>query len=111
MKNDRLYLLHICECIDKIERYTREGEVAFFKDDKTQDAVIRNLQVLAESSQRLSSALKEAHQEIEWRKIAGFRNILVHQYLGVNIALIWRIATDHLPDLKQKLTAVLEGMA
>lgn len=78
MKDDRLYLVHILECIDRIERYTAEGKEAFMADEKTQDAVLRNLQVLSESIQRLSAGLKAAHPEVDWRGISGFRNVLVH---------------------------------
>ena len=107
MKDDRLYLLHISECIATIEEYTEGGEGAFFKDRKTQDAVLRNLQIMAESSQRLSSQLRDSHPEMDWRKIAGFRNVLVHDYLGINIRLVWGIVTRDLPVLKQRISAML----
>ena len=71
MKDDRLYLIHIRECINRIKRYTAEGKEVFFADAKTQDAVLRNLQTLAESTQRLSADLKVAHPEVDWRGIAG----------------------------------------
>lgn len=61
VKDDRLYLVHVLECIDRIERYTAEGKMAFMADERTQDAVLRNLQVLSESTQRLSEDLKTAH--------------------------------------------------
>ncbi len=109
MKDDRLYLLHIQECISKIEEYTQAGEADFFKDPKTQDAVIRNLQILSESSQRLSADLKEGHPEVSWRKIAGFRNVLVHNYLGINLRTVWEIVKRDLPELKQQVSTMLAG--
>lgn len=67
MKDDRLYLLHISENLERIEEYVAEGKEAFFADRKTEDAVLRNLQTLAESSQRLSEPLKGSRSEIDWR--------------------------------------------
>lgn len=101
MKDDILYLIHIRECIDRIEEYVRGGRAGFMEDRRTQDAVIRNLQVLAESSQRLSEEWKSKHPEIEWKGISGLRNILVHNYLGVDIEQVWLIVETDLPLLKQ----------
>lgn len=83
MKDDRLYLIHIQQCLERIREFVRSGHEGFFGDRKTQDAVLRNLQVLAESAQRLSDSLKAQHPKAPWRDIAGFRNVLVHEYLGV----------------------------
>lgn len=99
MKDDRLYLLHIRESLERIEEYVAEGREAFFADRRTQDAVLRNLQVLAESSQRLSGSLKASRPEIDWRGIAGLRNILVHDYLGVSLSRVWEIVEVFLPQL------------
>ncbi len=67
MKDNRLYLIHIREAIERIEEYTQEGEDTFFEDHKTQDAVLRNLHTLAESAQRISSDLKAKHSQVDWR--------------------------------------------
>jgi len=107
MKDDKLYLIHITECLARIEQYTIEGERAFFADIKTQDAVLRNLQTLAESTQRLSSGLKAAYPEVDWYGIAGFRNILVHDYLGINLVRVWQIVERDLPDLRCKIGVIL----
>jgi uncharacterized protein with HEPN domain len=106
MKDDKLYLLHISECLDRIDRYVSEGEKQFMKDTKTQDAVLRNLQVMAESTQRLSSELKLAHPEVDWRGIAGFRNILVHDYLGISLTRIWEIIEGPLKKLKDNIDTI-----
>ena len=82
MKDDRLYLIHLSESTEKIESYTEGLDFAsFMQNTLVQDAVLRNLQVLAESTQCLSDDFKMRHPEIEWYKIAGLRNILVHDYL------------------------------
>ena len=73
--DDRLYLIHIQECMARIEHYTAEGKTAFFSDTKTQDAVLRNLHTLAESSQRISESLKVSRPDVDWRAIAAFRNV------------------------------------
>ena len=109
MKDDTLYLIHMTECVGRIEQFVIDGKEAFLRDLKTQDAVIRNLQVLAESSQRLSETLKAAHQDVDWRGLAGFRNILVHDYLGINPQRVWEIIEEDLPTLKRQITAVLQA--
>ncbi|HEX3528918.1 MAG TPA: DUF86 domain-containing protein [Thermoanaerobaculia bacterium] len=109
MKDDRLYLLHISESLGRIEEYVTEGKEAFFADRKTQDAVLRNLQTLAESSQRLSEPLKASRPEIDWRGIAGLRNILVHDYLGISLPRVWEIVDVFLPQLKAAVLYWLEA--
>ena len=110
MKDDRLFLVHISECISRIERYTLGGKSAFLADTLVQDAVIRNLQVLAESCMRLSAALKTAYPETDWQGIAGFRNILVHDYLGINRVRVWEIVTQHTPALKTEVQRMLNDL-
>jgi len=79
MKDDQLYLIHIIERIERIEQYTSEGRDTFLADTKTQDAVLRNLHTLSESTQRISDNLKTKHPEVGWRSIAAFRNVVVRQ--------------------------------
>lgn len=107
MTDDRLYLLHILECADRVERYTAGGRDAFFADPKTQDAVIRNLQVLGESVRHLSEEATQAAPGIRWRAIAGLRNVLVHQYLGVNLVRVWEIVERDLPGLRDAVARIV----
>lgn len=108
MKDDRLYLIHIAESIGKIESYTAGLDFpAFMNQAVVQDAVLRNLQVLAESTQRLSDEFKARHLEIEWYKIAGLRNILVHDYLGIDLETVWAVVERKLPELKVVVQAAL----
>ncbi len=100
MKDDKLYLIHITECIARIEKYVTGGREEFINSSLIQDAVVRNLQVLAESTQRLSDNLKNKIPEVDWKSISGFRNILVHDYLGVDVDRIWQIIQTDLPTLK-----------
>ena len=107
MSDDRLYLLHIQECIERVEQYTAGGRPAFFADIRTQDAVLRNLQVMAESTQRISAAIKATQPGIDWRGIAGFRNVLTHAYLGVDLNRVWAIIETDLPPLKTAVGQML----
>lgn len=100
---DKVYLAHMLECIERVSTYCEEGERSFRTSRLIQDAVIRNLQTMAESSQRLTDATQALAPTVPWRAIAGFRNIIVHDYLGVDIDLVWRVVEDELPQLKQGL--------
>jgi uncharacterized protein with HEPN domain len=106
VKDDRLYLIHIRECIERIEQYTLGGKDTFFTDIKTQDAVLRVLQTLAESTQRISDALKAKHSEVDWRSIAAFRNVVVHGYLSIDIKRVWDIVETDVPELKARIEAI-----
>jgi uncharacterized protein with HEPN domain len=109
MKDNRLYLIHISECIERIESYVVGRDKQQFLDSTLiQDAIIRNLQVLAESTQRLSDDAKESQSGVDWFKIAGFRNVLVHDYLGIEIEHIWNILDKELPVLKEAIRSMLK---
>ncbi len=108
MKDDQLYLIHISECIERIEAYvTGIDKRAFMASSLVQDAVIRNLQIMAESTRRVSDRLKEAQPKIDWYKIAGFRNILVHDYLGIDVETVWNIVVKEIPTLKKTINSML----
>ena len=107
-KDDRKYLLYILECVAPIEEDVRDGPAAFDSSHMIQDAVMRNLQVMAESTQRLSGELKAAHPEIQWSGIAGFRNLLVHDYFGVDLRVVWQIVVKDVPELKAAVLGMLK---
>ena len=111
MKDDRLYLIHIRECIARINRYVADGRDAFFIDTKTQDAVLRNLQTLAESARRISDSLKTSNPDVDWRALAAFRNVAVHDYLAIDLRRIWDIVQHDLPDLRDKIERILASFA
>ena len=110
MKDDRLYLIHIQEAIERIEAYTRDGGEYFLSDHKTQDAVLRNLHTLSESSQKISSPLKEQYPEVNWRILSAFRNVIVHDYLGISLERVWDIIESDLPELKQNIASILSAI-
>ena len=108
-KDETIYLRHILECIRRIAEDTVEGRERFMELHTLQDAVLRNLQVMAESTQRLSEAAKATQPDIEWRKIAAFRNILVHDYLGIDLDTVWDVTQRDVPDLKQAVEEMLSA--
>jgi uncharacterized protein with HEPN domain len=107
VKEDLKYILHILECIRHLSEDVAGGKLAYDASHMIQDAVLRNLQVIAESTKRLSPSLKEEHKEIDWSGIAGFRNFLVHDYLGVDLGVVWDIVSRDVPVLERTLEALL----
>jgi len=94
---DLALLEHIRERIARIDQYTN-GERSIFCDSHVvQDAVIRNLQIIAESTQRLSDGLRATEPEVPWRAIAGFRNVLVHDYFEIDLEVVWSVVDQDLP--------------
>jgi uncharacterized protein with HEPN domain len=110
VKDDRLYLEHILECLDAIREYVAGGRDIFLADRKTRKATIRELQELAESSQRISPALKDRHPEVPWTAVSGFRNVLVHDYLGLGSDRIWEIIERDLPPFRAAVEEMLRDM-
>lgn len=87
-KDDNVYIQHMLESIERIEEYTQSDKQEFMGSTMVQDAVVRKLQVMAESSQRLSQKVKDLQSDIVWRDISGFRNFLAHDYSGVDLNVI-----------------------
>lgn len=111
MKSDKAYLQHILEMVGRIEAATIEGKAAFVASTLHQDAVLRNLHTMTETTQRLSEDLKIAHPEVEWATLSAFRNVLVHDYLGIDIEVVWAVVTTDLPDFKAKISKILSDLA
>lgn len=107
MKNDKIYLLHIRDAIHRIIDYTREGQAVFVKDAKTQDAVLRQLEIIGEATKNISSGLRETNHAIPWKKIAGLRDKVIHEYFGVNIELVWNVVENQIPELEKNISKLL----
>lgn len=100
------YAFHILDAIAKIRRIESRGDVR--SDEVLYDAALRNLQTLSEASQRLPDALKQGHGEVPWREISGFRNILVHDYLGtIDPEVVAQVIRERLPVLEAAVAAML----
>ncbi|MDN7025715.1 DUF86 domain-containing protein [Methanoculleus sp. FWC-SCC1] len=107
MKDDRLYLIHILERIERIESYVQGGREEFVASPMRQDAVIRNLEVIGEAAKCISEDLKQRYSDIQWRQIAGLRDVLIHQYMGVDVARVWNIVERDLIPLKIRIRNLL----
>lgn len=110
MKDDRLYLEHILDCIRRIEDYTGGDRNRFMESTLVQDAVTHNLQTMAESTQRLSDELKSSNPAVDWSAISGFRNILVHDYLGLDLERLWGVVNRRLSLLKAEIERMLSEL-
>ena len=111
MKDDKIYLHHILECIKNIESYTPDGEMEFKNSTLVQDAVIRNLEVIGEASKRISNDLKVTYNELPWREMAGLRDVLIHDYFGVDLKIVWNVVEKELPRIKNGLMQILRDLS
>lgn len=108
-KDDRVYLEHIISAAARIRRYTGDKRETFMGSDMVQDAVIKNLSNLAESASKLSEELKTSRPEVEWKKIVGFRNILVHNYLGdLELEKVWQTLQGDLSRFVELMQSILK---
>lgn len=107
---DYYILLSIIETIDKILNYTADCASAedLYENDRDFDAAMMNFIVIGENVGKLSDALKEVNQQIDWQKIYGLRNIIAHHYFGINVDIVWEIIQTDLPALKTNLQKIIE---
>ncbi len=106
MKDASLYLKDMLDHLEKIERFTKDGREAFMRDDKTQLAVIRAYEVVGEITKRLPASLREAHPQIDWKRLMGFRDFLAHNYEEIILDFVWN-AVEDLPKLRAAVAALL----
>lgn len=106
-----LYLKDIGDAVEKIEQFT-EGLTfrSFAKDEKTIDAVIRNLEVIGEAAKHIPPKLRSAHPKIPWKSISGMRDTVVHEYFGVDLEIIWKTVRHDLPRLKRQVGKLLKSV-
>jgi uncharacterized protein with HEPN domain len=101
--SDRAHVDHMLAAVSRIRAYTGLEASTFAGSTLVQDAVLRNLQTLAESSQRLSAECKAREPAVPWRELSGFRNVLVHAYLGVDLEVVWSVVAQDLVPLEAAL--------
>ncbi len=108
MRDDTQWLLDIIEAIERIERYSSRGKDAFEEDELIQNWIVHHLQVIGEAARSLSPDVREKTKDIPWAKIIGMRHILVHRYFKIDRDLVWSVVVWDLPELKQRIEAILE---
>jgi len=102
-----LLLSDILESIDRVSQYIEGLSYdAFSNDQKSIDAVVRNLEIIGEAANRLPDEFKEKHPEVEWHKVIGLRNRIIHDYFGIDLKIIWQIIHADLPALRQTLSKI-----
>ncbi|PIU57647.1 MAG: DUF86 domain-containing protein [Deltaproteobacteria bacterium CG07_land_8_20_14_0_80_38_7] len=108
MKKDSVYLLHILDATNKIEEYVSVGKDVFMLESHWQDAIIRQLEIIGEATKKLSSDLRMQHESIPWKRIAGLRDVLIHDYMGVDLEAVWQVTQKEIPSLKLKIEKILK---
>jgi len=104
----KIYLQDVLTAIQKIEKYVKNVSFSKFKsDDLKIDGVVRNLEIIGEAAKNIPSEVRGKHKEIEWKKISGLRDILIHEYFGVDLDVLWDIIQNKLPDLKKSVLKLL----
>lgn len=107
MRKDRVRLQDILEAIEKIERYVDRGRPAFDSDEMLQVWVVYHLQILGEAASKLSPEIRAQYPDVPWTQIVGMRNILVHDYFGIDLQVVWSVIERDLPQLKPQIMAIL----
>ena len=107
-KNPIIYIEHIHRCIKKIKAYTAEiDEAEFLQNNLIQDAVIRNFEIIGEATKKLNEDFRKKYSFIEWKKIAGMRDKLIHDYIGVDLWAIWAVVENIIPTLDTQIEDIL----
>lgn len=110
-KDDSIYLDHIMDAVNQITRYTTGlAQEEFLENRLVQDAVVRQFTILGEAAKKVSPEYKQRFPGIEWKSLAGFRDVLVHDYDGIDLWEVWRIVRHDLPTLRQKIEKAIGSL-
>ncbi len=107
---DTTYLNHILDCINDIEHFIDGySEQQFVTDKKTFNSTIRMFEIIGEATKKISPELKQNNSEVEWKKMAGLRDVLIHDYEGVDLNAVWQIIQIHIPTLKIQIQKIIQN--
>jgi uncharacterized protein with HEPN domain len=107
MKSHQILAFHILSCIDRIEQYTQDiSEEEFMKNFLIQDGVMRNIEIIAEASKKISIEVKNHYPEVPWRQIMAMRNKIVHEYFGIDLPAIWNVVQHDIKPLKTQIKKI-----
>ncbi len=110
-KNVNIFLEHILKAIELIEEYTKNKEKSdFLKSVQLQDSVIRRIEIIGEAIKSIPTHFKDSYKDIPWKEITGMRDILIHQYFGVDLELTWEVIKVDLPKLKKSIISMLNEL-
>jgi uncharacterized protein with HEPN domain len=107
IKDDLAYIEHILDCIRKINEFSNGLSLKKFKtNEMVQDAIIRNIEIIGEASKKISRDTKQTYYEIRWKEIAGMRDKLIHDYLGVDVSVVWKTIKEDIPALEKSIREI-----
>ena len=110
MRDYKLYLEDIMEAITKIRKYVNKKSFGqFSKDEKTIDAVIRNFEIMGEAVKQLPNKVKDKYSDVEWKAIIDFRNVIIHEYFGIDLEIMWDVIKTKLEPLEKKIKFILKN--
>lgn len=108
-RDPRLYYDDILKSLERIEQYIKDVPLKQFREDlKTQDAVVRNFEIVGEAVKRIPEEIKSAHPEIPWRSAGNMRDFLIHDYPDIVADVVWKTATEDLPEFKKQIQSLLK---
>jgi len=111
-KDPRVHITFILECIELIEKYTKDKTIESFNTNtQLQDAIVRRIELIGEAVKNVPQEIKDKHQEIPWARIMGMRNILIHDYLGIDLPTTWQVASKEIPILKEKILKIKQELS
>ncbi len=110
MRDDGERILDMLEAIERIQRHAEKGRDGFEKDELLQTWVVHHLQIIGEAASKLSEEFRDAHQEIAWPQIVAMRNVIAHEYFGIDLDTVWQVVERDLPELTQKLNAIEQAL-